>query len=414
MRYILPAKFPENVYNFQQRFISTCYGKIFFTGVVEMTTSFFPTILTILYNQITLLRLNNFDYLYPKIMLGEHQSILITGGSGFIGSHLLHILVKDYPETEFYNLDALTYASDNSRLESLTSHNNYHFIKADLRDAKAIMEIFQTLKIDGVFHLAAESHVDNSINNPTIFFETNVMGTANLLEAARQIWAPQREFHSSGLCLGGVPRFLHVSTDEVYGSLKLGESTLFNEETAYNPSSPYSASKAASDHLVNSYHHTFGLSTVITNCSNNFGPWQHREKLIPTVINSLKTGQPVPIYGKGENVRDWLYVTDHCYALIEVFLKGRSGEKYNIGARNELTNLEIVKHICEIMETLLPIKNNRSVKVNKYSDLISYVQDRPGHDARYAIDNAKITLELGWQPQHSFHEALVKTVQSYL
>ena len=367
-------------------------------------------------------------------MLGEHQSILVTGGSGFIGSHLLHILVKDYPETKFYNLDSLTYASDNSRLDSLVSYNNYHFINADIRDAKTILEIFQTNQIDGVFHLAAESHVDNSINNPTVFFETNVMGTANLLEAARKTWCqpnPQNElptvyssnvpnenlsrglWKTDGTSLGCVSRFLHVSTDEVYGSLKLGESTLFSETTPYSPNSPYSASKAASDHLVNSYYHTFGLPTVITNCSNNFGSWQHREKFIPTIINALKTGQSVPIYGKGENVRDWLYVIDHCYALIEVFLNSPTGEKYNIGSRNERTNLEIAYYICDIMEELFP--NNPALGKNKkYKDLIIFVKDRPGHDVRYAIDNTKITMELGWRPQNSFQEALVKTVRSYL
>jgi len=340
--------------------------------------------------------------------MNQYSQILVTGGSGFIGSHLLHQLIKNYPRINIYNLDSLTYASDQSRVKELERYSNYHFIEADLRDRELISDLFERFKFDGVFHLAAESHVDNSIQNPTLFLETNIMGTANILEAARRLW-----LSSSNRSSFAHARFLHVSTDEVYGTLQLGETTTFSETTPYSPNSPYSASKAASDHLVNSYYHTYGLPVVITNCSNNYGPWQHQEKLIPTVINCLKNTKPIPVYGKGENVRDWLYVGDHCRALETVFLQGRLGEKYNIGGKNEKTNLELIYQLCDIMETLVPIKTT-SMYLKSYRDLISFVTDRPGHDARYAIDNTKITTELEWQPESSFKEALVVTIKSYL
>jgi len=355
-------------------------------------------------------------------MLGLHQNVLVTGGAGFIGSHLVHKLVKEYPETNFYNLDSLTYASDIGKLDPLLVFDNYHFIKADLCDRELINELFKELKFDGVFHLAAESHVDNSIANPHIFLETNVLGTAHLLESTKSLWMTRNivsgkmELKDEYLAKGA--RFLHVSTDEVYGSLEHGSTSSFKETTPYNPNSPYSASKAASDHLVNSYYHTYDVPVVITNCSNNYGPWQHREKLIPKVINCLKEGKSVPVYGKGDNVRDWLYVGDHCNALITVFLRGGLGEKYNVGGRNEKSNLDLVYQLCDLVEKHLPSATNPCLtngqKKEGYRSLITFVTDRLGHDARYAIDNTKISAHLDWQPLDDPAKALDLTVKSYL
>ena len=336
-------------------------------------------------------------------MFGQHKTVLITGGAGFIGSHLVSMLVQRYPSTSFYNLDLLTYAADLSRLRHLEDKNNYHFIKADIRDAQHVHKLFQSYKFDGVFHLAAESHVDNSIKDPKIFLETNIIGTFNVLSAAKELWSKQPQPYY---------RFLHVSTDEVYGSL--GKTGLFSETTPYAPNSPYSVSKASSDMIVRSFFHTYRLPVVITNCSNNYGPNQHKEKLIPLVIDNAIKGQPIPIYGNGKNIRDWLYVEDHCDALIYVFQKGLLGESYNIGTRNEKTNLEIVYLICDILERLLPSRDNEHLVNINYHDLIIFVEDRKGHDFRYAIDGSKLS-DLGWQAKNQdFKKALEVTVKSYI
>ena len=336
-------------------------------------------------------------------MFGQHKTVLITGGAGFIGSHLVSMLVQRYPSTSFYNLDLLTYAADLSRLRHLEDKNNYHFIKADIRDAEQVHKLFQSYKFDGVFHLAAESHVDNSIKDPKIFLETNIIGTFNVLSAAKELWSKQPQPYY---------RFLHVSTDEVYGSL--GKTGLFSETTPYAPNSPYSVSKASSYMIVRSFFHTYRLPVVITNCSNNYGPNQHKEKLIPLVIDNAIKGQPIPIYGNGKNIRDWLYVEDHCDALIYVFQKGLLGESYNIGTRNEKTNLEIVYLICDILERLLPSRDNEHLVNINYHDLIIFVEDRKGHDFRYAIDGSKLS-DLGWQAKNQdFKKALEVTVKSYI
>jgi len=318
--------------------------------------------------------------------------ILITGGAGFIGSHLVLHWIKNHPQDQILNLDLLTYAADLSYLKSVEKNPNYQFIKGDIRDKTFMKKVFAEFKPEGIIHLAAESHVDNSINDPKPFIESNMVGTYNLLEEARLL---------------GVKRFHHVSTDEVYGAL--GPKGFFTEQTPYSPNSPYSASKAGSDHLVNAYHHTYKMDTVITNCSNNFGPHQHDEKLIPTVIRSALTHQKIPVYGKGENVRDWLFVTDHCRAIDEVFHKGKSGEKYLISARNEKKNLDLVKELCNLLNEL----SGQGPQGN-YQNLISFVTDRPGHDFRYAIDPRKIELEIGWKSQSDFKTQLKETVLWYI
>lgn len=331
------------------------------------------------------------------------KSILVTGGAGFIGSNFVPYFAKKYPEYRIFNLDKLTYAANLDNLAECRGMPNYKFIQGDICDANLVDAIFQDCDICGVIHFAAESHVDNSITGPRAFINTNVMGTTNLLESARGHWmdAPHRvkPGHESD-------RFHHISTDEVYGAL--GSTGLFTETTPYDPSSPYSASKAASDHLVSAWHRTFGLNTTISNCSNNYGPKQHPEKLIPKIIQNCVNWQPIPIYGRGENVRDWLYVLDHARAIDLIFHNGRAGQTYNIGGHNERTNMQIVNTICAIMDKKMPRQSG------KYSDLITFVADRPGHDLRYAIDASKLERELGWRANETFDRGIVKTVDWYL
>ncbi len=323
------------------------------------------------------------------------RKILITGGAGFIGSHVVRRFVRNYSDYHIYNLDALTYAGNLENLKDIENKPNYHFIKADITDLDKIMELFTRYKFDGVIHLAAESHVDRSISDPNAFIKTNIMGTVNLLNAAREIWKDAKG-----------KLFYHISTDEVYGSL--GETGLFTEETPYDPKSPYSASKASSDHLVRAFNHTYKLPVVLSNCSNNYGPNQFPEKLIPLAINNIKEKKSIPIYGKGENVRDWLYVNDHAAAIDMIFHKGEVGETYNIGGKNEWTNIDLIHKLCEIMDRKLDRKDGES------AELITFVKDRAGHDLRYAIDSSKIEKELNWSPSLQFEEGLEKTVDWYL
>lgn len=324
------------------------------------------------------------------------RKILITGGAGFIGSHLVQVLVKQYPEYHIINLDKLTYAGNLENLKAVEEAANYTFVRGDILDADLLQNIFADYEIDGVIHLAAESHVDRSIDSPLAFVETNVLGTMQLLNAARQAWKADW----SGRL------FYHVSTDEVYGSL--GPSGYFTEDTAYDPRSPYSASKAASDHLVRAYHHTYGLPVVISNCSNNYGPYQFPEKLIPLMINNIRHSKPLPVYGDGSNIRDWLWVGDHVKAIDLIFHGGRPGETYNIGGHNERKNLELVQALCDIVDNLLGRPEGTS------RQLITFVKDRPGHDQRYAIDAEKLKKELGWEPTVSVEEGLGRTAKWYL
>jgi len=324
------------------------------------------------------------------------KKILITGGAGFIGSHVVRLFVNKYPDIQIFNLDKLTYAGNLENITDIETSPNYSFIKGDIVDDDFIQKLFQEHQFDGVVHLAAESHVDRSISNPTEFIYTNIVGTVNLLNAAKHIWKDNYEGK----------RFYHISTDEVYGSL--GDEGLFTEETAYDPHSPYSASKASSDHLVRAYHDTFGLPVVLTNCSNNYGANQFPEKLLPLFIHNIKNNKPLPVYGKGENVRDWLYVEDHANAIDLVFFKGRLGETYNIGGNNEWTNIDLIHLLCNIMDQKLNRPKDTSKK------LITYVKDRAGHDLRYAIDSSKIQKELGWEPSLVFEQGLEKTVEWYL
>ncbi len=324
------------------------------------------------------------------------MNILVTGGAGFIGSNFLNLFVPCHPEHYFINLDKLTYAANPLNLSALEDQANYSFEQADITDYDQLLQLFEKYEPDLVVHFAAESHVDRSIHGPSEFIQSNIIGTFNLLEACRDFW-------SSG---SGNKLFLHVSTDEVYGSL--GAEGLFTEQTAYDPSSPYSASKASSDHLVRAYHRTYDLPALITNCSNNYGPYQFPEKLIPLMILNALAGKPLPLYGKGENVRDWLYVEDHCRALWTVIEKGVPGETYNIGGNSENRNIDIVNQICEVLAKEID-RDPLQLK-----DLITFVQDRPGHDMRYAIDATKIKKELGWEPQESFAEGLQKTIRWYL
>lgn len=328
------------------------------------------------------------------------MKILITGGAGFIGSNLLHYLHEKYPDANFLNIDKLSYASDLSYLNSIKDSNRYTFKKLDLVDRESVRDIIRTFEPEGVYHLAAESHVDNSIKGPEPFIQSNIVGTFNLIEECKQFW--QREDKS-----WKPHRFLHVSTDEVYGTL--GEEGAFSEETPYAPNSPYSASKASSDFIVRAYFHTYGMDVVTTNCSNNFGPHQHDEKLIPTVIRTALKGNDIPVYGKGENVRDWLYVKDHCKALDTVFRDGKAGETYAIGGDNEWKNIDLVRHICSILNEEIPQES-----IQDYQQLITFVTDRPGHDYRYAIDASKIKRELGWYPEDAFSERLTETVRWYI
>jgi len=324
------------------------------------------------------------------------MNILITGGAGFIGSHVVRQFVMNYPQYHIFNLDKLTYAGNLENLKDVDQSKNYTFIKGDICDEKLVNEIFSLHKISGVVHLAAESHVDRSIANPIEFVRTNVIGTVTLLNAAKSYWQTNN--------IKG--RFYHVSTDEVYGSL--GESGLFTEETRYDPHSPYSASKASSDHFVRAYHDTYGLDIVISNCSNNYGSHHFPEKLIPLAFNNILNKKPVPVYGKGENVRDWLFVKDHATAIDLIFHNGKSGDTYNIGGNNEWKNIDLIHLLCKVMDQKL----NR--KAGESAELITFVKDRAGHDLRYAIDSSKLQNELGWKPSVTFEQGLEKTVDWYL
>lgn len=324
------------------------------------------------------------------------KTIIITGGAGFIGSHVVREFVNKYPDYHIINLDALTYAGNLENLKDIENKPNYTFVKADIRDAERVNVIFDTYKPDGVIHLAAESHVDRSIADPTAFVMTNVVGTVNLLNAARRVWEGHYESK----------KFHHVSTDEVYGTL--GAEGLFTEETAYDPHSPYSASKASSDHFVRAYHDTYGLPTVITNCSNNYGPNHFPEKLIPLCINNILNSRPLPIYGDGSNTRDWLFVIDHARAIDLVFHHGRVGESYNVGGFNEWKNIDLVREICRQMDEKLGRPQGTA------EQLITFVKDRPGHDLRYAIDATKINKELGYKPSVTFEQGLSITIDWFL
>lgn len=351
------------------------------------------------------------------------RNILITGGAGFIGSHVVRLFVNKYPDYHIVNLDKLTYAGNLANLEDIEGRPNYTFVKADIADLDEMRRIIRDYEIDGIIHLAAESHVDRSIKDPFTFARTNVMGTLALLQAAREYWESLPEKYES-------KRFYHISTDEVYGALELTHpegvdapfstkassgkkheaygSLFFTEETKYNPHSPYSASKASSDHFVRAYHDTYGMPTIVTNCSNNYGPYQFPEKLIPLFINNIRHGKPLPVYGKGENVRDWLYVEDHARAIDLIFHKGKTADTYNIGGFNEWKNIDLIKVIIKTVDRLLGNPEGESER------LITHVTDRLGHDMRYAIDSRKLQRELGWEPSLQFEEGIEKTVRWYL
>ncbi|HJA98545.1 MAG TPA: dTDP-glucose 4,6-dehydratase [Candidatus Alistipes avicola] len=325
------------------------------------------------------------------------RNILITGGAGFIGSHVVRLFVNKYPEYRIINLDKLTYAGNLANLRDIEHAPNYTFVRADICDLETIREVFRRYEIDGVIHLAAESHVDRSIKDPFTFARTNVMGTLTLLQAAKEYWNEAWEGK----------RFYHISTDEVYGALEF-DGSLFTEETRYNPHSPYSAAKASSDHFVRAYHDTYGMPTIVTNCSNNYGPYQFPEKLIPLFINNIRHSRPLPVYGTGENVRDWLYVEDHARAIDLIFHRGKIAETYNIGGFNEWKNIDLIRVIVKTVDRLLGNPEGTSDK------LITFVTDRAGHDLRYAIDASKLKRELGWEPSLQFEEGIEKTVRWYL
>jgi len=324
------------------------------------------------------------------------RTILITGGAGFIGSHTVRLFVNKYPEYKILNLDKLTYAGNLENLTDIENSPNYELVKLDITDSEALLRLFKKYRIEGVIHLAAESHVDRSISSPMEFIHTNIVGSVNLLNAAREIWEGNLQDKL----------FYHISTDEVYGSAHGG--SYFTETTAYDPKSPYSASKASSDHLVRAYYNTYRIPVIISNCSNNYGPCQFPEKLIPLAINNIKNNKPIPVYGKGENIRDWLYVEDHARAIDLIFHKGKPGETYNIGGNNELRNIDLIYKLCEIMDQQLGRKPGTS------AGLITFVKDRAGHDLRYAIDSSKLQRELGWSPSLNFEQGLEKTVRWYL
>ena len=330
--------------------------------------------------------------------MASKRKILITGGAGFIGSHVVRLFVTKYPDYHIYNLDALTYAGNLENLRDIEHSPNYSFVKGDITDAPFISELFNVQQFDGVIHLAAESHVDRSIADPMAFIKTNIIGTVNLLNAAREIWKDTKDIASH--------RFYHVSTDEVYGSL--GDEGFFTEETAYDPRSPYSASKASSDHLVRAYFHTYHLPVVLSNCSNNYGPNHFPEKLIPLIINNILTEKPLPIYGDGKYTRDWLWVKDHAAAIDTIFHTGETGETYNIGGNNEWKNIDLVEKLCDIMDEKLSRPQGTA------RQLITFVKDRPGHDRRYAIDASKLRDNLGWTPSVKFEEGFRMTIEWYL
>ena len=333
-----------------------------------------------------------------------HKTILITGGAGFIGSNFVPYFCEKYPEYKIINLDKLTYAGNLENLRSCENMPNYSFVQGDICDADLIEKLFRENDVRGVIHFAAESHVDNSITGPRAFINTNIIGTFNLLDAARRHWMDAPGRIKPGYADA---RFHHISTDEVYGAL--GATGEFREDTPYAPNSPYSASKASSDFLVRAYHHTYDMNTTTSNCSNNYGPKQHNEKLIPHIISCALAGKSLPIYGRGENVRDWLYVMDHCRAIDLIFHQGRAGETYNVGGHNERNNITIVKTICSILDELRPRADGK-----KYESQIKFVADRAGHDFRYAIDAGKLEQELGWRANETFDTGIVKTVKWYL
>jgi dTDP-glucose 4,6-dehydratase len=330
------------------------------------------------------------------------KAILITGGAGFIGANFIPYFLEKNKEYQVVNLDLLTYAGDISNLSEIENNTRYTFVEGDICNRNLVKELFKQYRFKGVIHFAAESHVDNSIKNPDAFVKTNVFGTFNLLDIAKNYWMESPNNFKKGF---ETARFHHISTDEVYGTL--GETGLFTEQTSYAPNSPYSASKASSDFMVRSYFHTYGMNVVTTNCSNNYGPKQHDEKLIPTIIRKAISGEKIPIYGDGKNIRDWLYVLDHCKGIEMVFKKGQTGETYNIGGKNERNNLYIVDLICGVLDTIIP-------KQKSYKEQISFVKDRPGHDFRYAIDASKIENQLGWKADENFETGIQKTIEWYL
>ena len=340
------------------------------------------------------------------------RSIIITGGAGFIGSHVVRLFVNKYPDYKIINLDKLTYAGNLANLKDVEDKPNYRFVKMDICDFEGVLKLMQEENVDGIIHLAAESHVDRSIKDPFTFAQTNVMGTLSMLQAAKAYWEPQGwrvcHFDQAERVEKSVDcRFYHISTDEVYGALPM-DGSLFTEETKYQPHSPYSAAKASSDHFVRAFHDTFGMPTIVTNCSNNYGPYQFPEKLIPLFINNIRHKKPLPVYGKGENVRDWLFVEDHARAIDLIFHKGTIGETYNIGGFNEWKNIDLIKVLIKTVDKELGRAEGEDL------NLITYVTDRAGHDLRYAIDSTKLQRELGWEPSLQFEEGIAKTVRWYL